>query len=128
VCALVGLEELGRAVSGRGLGGQAGDFAGVALEAFQHGQDREGDGGGDGPGDQIILRVGDVTADRGQRAGDDEQPPVADARGASARAADDPEHAVDRRPIRYHRHRGGLPPAVASLEAQGIQAGGRDRI
>ena len=35
------------------LGGQAGDLAGVALEAFQHGQHGQGDGGGDGLGDQI---------------------------------------------------------------------------
>jgi hypothetical protein len=46
------------AVSGSGLGDQAGDFAGVALQSFEHGQDGQGDGGGDGPGDQLRLGVG----------------------------------------------------------------------
>ena len=67
--ALAGLAERARAVPVSGLGGQAGDLAGVALEAFQHGQDGQGDGGGDGLGDQVGVGVGDVAADRGQGAG-----------------------------------------------------------
>jgi hypothetical protein len=47
--ALVSLEEWARTGPPGDLSGQAGDLAGVALQAFQHGQDREGDGGGDGP-------------------------------------------------------------------------------
>ncbi|HET7518196.1 MAG TPA: hypothetical protein VFN05_10965, partial [Actinomycetes bacterium] len=74
---------------------EAGDFAGVAFEAFQHGQDCERDGGGDGLGDQVGLGVGDVAADRGERAAHDEQPAVAGPAGAAAGAADDAEHAVD---------------------------------
>ena len=62
--ALGGLDERPRAVPISRLGGQAGDFAGVALEAFQHGQDGQGDGGGDGLGDQVGVGVGDVAADR----------------------------------------------------------------
>jgi hypothetical protein len=50
---------------------EAGDFAGVALEAFQHGQDREGDGGGNGLGDQVGVGVGDIATDRGERAADE---------------------------------------------------------
>ena len=125
---LAGRLERARAVSGSGLGGQAGDLAGVALEAFQHGQHGQGDGGGDGLGDQIRLGVGDVAADGGQGAGDDQQPAIAGALGAAAGAADDPEHAVDGRPVGHHRDGGGLPPAVAGLDAQGVQRGGRDRI
>jgi hypothetical protein len=63
---LTGRVERADAVSGSGLGDQAGDLAGVAFQSFQHGQDGQGDGGGDGPGDQIRLGVGDVAADRGQ--------------------------------------------------------------
>ena len=69
---LAGPLERGRVVWVCGLGGQAGDLAGVALEVFQHGQDREGDGGGDGPGDQVGVGVGDVAADGGEGAGDDQ--------------------------------------------------------
>ena len=39
---LAGRLERARAVSGSGLGGQAGDLAGVAFEAFQHGQHGQG--------------------------------------------------------------------------------------
>jgi hypothetical protein len=99
-----------------GLGGQAGDFAGVALEPFQHGQDREGDGGGDGLGDQIIPGVGDVATDRRQGATAHQQPAVAGAFGVAAGAADDPEHAVYGRSVGDHRDCGGLPPAVAGLD------------
>ena len=61
-------------------------------------------------------------------AADDQQPAIAGALGAAAGAADDPEHAVDGRPVGHHRDGGGLPPAVAGLDAQGVQRGGRDRI
>ena len=94
-------------VSGGGLGGQAGDLAGVALEAFQHGQHGQGDGGGDGLGDQVGLGVGDVAADRRCRAADDQQPAIAGPLGAAAGAADDAEHAVDGRPVGDHRDGGG---------------------
>jgi hypothetical protein len=57
---LTGRVERADAVSGSGLGDQAGDLAGVAFQSFQHGQDGQGDGGGDGPGDQIRVGVGDV--------------------------------------------------------------------
>jgi hypothetical protein len=56
--ALAGRVEGAHAVSGSGLGDQAGDLAGVALQSFEHGQDGQGDGGGDGPGDQLRLGVG----------------------------------------------------------------------
>jgi hypothetical protein len=125
---LAGRVERARASAGSRLGGQAGDLAGVALEPLQHGQHGQGDGGGDGPSDQIIVGVGDVAADRGQGAADDQQPAIAGAFGAAAGAADDPEHAIDRRPIRNDRDGGGLPPAVAGLDAQGVQRGGRDGI
>jgi hypothetical protein len=108
--------------------GEAGHLAGVALEPFQHGQHREGDGGGDGLGDQVGVGVGDVAADRGQGAAADQQPAVAGPAGAAAGAADDAEHAVDGWPVRHHRDRGRLPPAVAGLDPQGIQARGRHRI
>jgi hypothetical protein len=115
--------EGARAVSGSGLSSQAVDLAGVALEALQHGQDREGDGGRDQLCHQILLGVGDVAADRRRGTGDDQQPAVARALGAAAGAADDPEHAVDGRPVGDHRDGGGLPPAVAGLQAQGVQRG-----
>ena len=125
---LAGLVERARAVPVRGLGGQAGDLTGVALESFQHGQHGQGDGGGDGLGDQVGLGVGDVAADRGRGAAADQQPAVAGAFGAAAGAADDAEHAVDGRPIGHHGDGGGLPPAVAGLDPQGVQRGGRHGI
>jgi hypothetical protein len=100
---LTGRIERADAVSGSGLGDQAGDLAGVAFQSFQHGQDGQGDGGGDGPGDQIRVGVGDVAADRGQGAAADQQPTVAGPGGVPSGAADDPEHPIDRRPIRHHR-------------------------
>ena len=75
---LGGLAEGARVVSVGALGGQTGDLAGVALESFQHGQHRQGNGGGDGLGDQVGLGVGDVAADRGYRAAADQQPAIAD--------------------------------------------------
>ena len=81
-----------------------------------------------GLGDQVGLGVGDVAADRGGGAAADQQPAVAGALGAAAGAADDAEHAVDGRPVGHHRDGGGLPPAVAGLDPQGVQAGRRHRI
>ncbi len=59
-------------------------------------------------------------------AGDDEQPAVAGPLGAPAGAADDPEHAVDGWPVGHHRDGGGLPPAVAGLDPEGVQRGAPD--
>jgi hypothetical protein len=106
----------GRTVAAR-LCGQPSDLASVAFEAFQHGQHRERDGRGDGLGDQVGMGVGNIAADRGGRAAADQQPPVPSALGAAAGAADDPEHAIDGRTVRHDRDGGGLPPAVAGLDA-----------
>ena len=81
---LAGLRECARTIQAGGLRSEAGDLAGVALQSFEHGQDGQGDGGGDGLGDQIGVGVGDVAADRGEGAGDDQQPAVAGALGAAA--------------------------------------------
>jgi hypothetical protein len=69
---LVGLLRRARMIQVGCLGGEAGDFAGIALQPLQHGQDRKGDGGGDSLSDQVEVGVGDVAADRGQGAAADQ--------------------------------------------------------
>jgi hypothetical protein len=69
---LAGRLERARAVPRSGPSGQAGDLPGIAFEPFQHGQHRQRDGGGDGPGDQVGVGVSHVATDGGQGAGDDQ--------------------------------------------------------